>query len=146
GIESRADGAATITASDTAGAEGSYLVTVTGNALVLARPEPDFMDSQGNIDIGDISASTGLRVVVKQYTGMAVGQAITLTCYSAIGNHVPATQTVAALGDIAFHVPKSYIQDIVAALETPMAAFDYTVAVVGGATAKSPRTNVTFIG
>ncbi|SEN38317.1 hypothetical protein SAMN02800694_3377, partial [Luteibacter sp. UNCMF331Sha3.1] len=52
GIESRADGAATITASDTAGAEGSYLVTVTGNT-----PDPFYIDiTPMRLHVGDFAS------------------------------------------------------------------------------------------
>lgn len=141
-IEAVTAGDATITASDAAGATGSYPVHVTGGAIVLRKPVPDFIAS-GAIGLGQITDSRGLRVVVKAYEGMAAGQTIELSCLTALGTQTPAAQTVDAIGDYEFFIPKSFLTELVAELDPAMAGFLYRVT-AAGQHHTSPRNDVTF--
>jgi hypothetical protein len=129
-IRAVSDGNATITARDDAGASGTYPVRVTGNTLVLLRPEPDFLVGE-TIDIGNITDPQGLRVVVRQYQGMAALQAITLECLAAVSpSPTIPSQTVSSLRDYEFFVPMDYLLRV-AAMETPRMRFAYSVNVAG---------------
>ncbi|WP_139206143.1 hypothetical protein [Luteibacter sp. 329MFSha] len=142
-IRALADGDAVITARDSRDGIGSYPVTVTGNAIVLRPPKPDFLVS-GSIDVGLITDSRGLRVVVETYEGMAAGQRIELRCMAPEGVHTPAVQTVTTVVDHEFYIPKSFIETIVANFDPAIAAFDYSVTPVSGIPVRSTQVNVIF--
>lgn len=119
---------------------------IGAQAIVLLRPEPDFLEPEGRLDIDKITDPRGLRVLVKQYQGMAIGQKIALRCLSPLGHHYPAEQTVDRVRDFEFFIPKAYIQTIVDEVDPAIAGFDYTVTTGGGSTQTSPRNDVTFYG
>jgi hypothetical protein len=137
-----ANGDATITASDTAGASGSYPVHVQGNSLVLPPPEPDHLVG-GTISLGDVTDARGLRVVVSAYQGMALGDVIELACITPLGTQKAPVQTVQAIGEHEFFILRSFLQSLVDELDPAIAGFRYGVT-YGQNHATSPRKDVTF--
>nr|WP_063571285.1 Ig-like domain-containing protein [Luteibacter rhizovicinus] len=143
-VTARAAGPATVTASDDAGHSDFYNVSVNPSDVIeLLAPVPDFVDFNGKIDIGRINASKGLRIVVKQFQGMAIGQTIELSVVTAFATSSLGRLKVAIIEDQEFFFPKSDIERLVAELQTPAAGFEYLVTSTG-VHEPSPYTEVLF--
>jgi hypothetical protein len=120
-----------------------YTVRVKATQLILLRPEPDFLVGE-NINIDNITDPRGLRVTVKQFQGMAVGQTLALTWV--VPGGYPSSEeekTVDALRDCEFFVARSLIEELMRNIDPAIAGFEYTVT-APGISEISPLTRVTF--
>jgi hypothetical protein len=127
------------------------------NYSVRSKPSiildaPDFTGSDGDpstfdkIRLGNIVDPPGLKVTVRKFQGMADGQTITLTCFTALPGppYTIGKRSIGAIGDYEFFMPKAAMQDIVDALNPANAGFEYTIT-APGIDETSPFTRVTFV-
>jgi hypothetical protein len=120
-----------------------YTVREKATQLILLRPEPDFLVGE-NINIDNITDPRGLRVTVKQFQGMAVGQTLALTWVVPGGYpSFKEEKTVDAVRDCEFFVARSLIEELMRNIDPAIAGFEYTVT-APGISEISPLTRVTF--